>query len=412
MAPEGWTSVRLSEVADQRTKKSFPIKTDTRPYIALENLAQGRPTLLGWSEARTAFSAKTVFRRGDVLFGKLRPYLRKAAPAPFDGLCSTDILPLFGRGALNTSYLGQLAQSNPLQRHAVATSSGTKMPRTSWRLLGTFRFSLPPPSEQRKIVSILSSTDEAIEKTQKIIDQVHVVKHGLIQELLARGLPGRHARFETTEIGEIPEAWRVLPLKKLVASGPDNGLYRPKEDYGKGTPIVRIDTFDNGTVLRCTKLKRVLIPSVDIDRFRVRPGDILINRVNSLSHLAKCAFVASCDEPTVYESNMMRLTLDDSQVLREFGFLWLSSDKAKKHLRSRAKRAVAQASVNQTDVLTIPTPRPPRAEQQRIVEISRTLEGRLEAEERALTELSDLKSALMSVLLTGELRVTPDPEPV
>ena len=92
MTPEGWRRVHLSEVADRRTEKAVPAETDTRPYVALEHLAQGNPALLGWSEASAAGSAKTVFRKGDVLFGKLRPYLRKAAPAPFDGLCSTDIL--------------------------------------------------------------------------------------------------------------------------------------------------------------------------------------------------------------------------------------------------------------------------------------------------------------------------------
>ena len=165
MTPEGWRRVHLSDVADQRIEKVVPARTDTRPYVALEHLAPGSPTLRGWSKAGAAASAKTLFRTGDVLFGKLRPYLRKAAPAPFDGLCSTDILPLFGRNRLDTRYLAQLAQWCPLQQHAVATSSGTKMPRTSWAQLGAFTFALPPLPEQREIAAILSSVDDAIEKT-------------------------------------------------------------------------------------------------------------------------------------------------------------------------------------------------------------------------------------------------------
>ena len=205
MTPDGWCRVHLSEVADQRTEKAAPTEVDTRPYVALEHLASGNPALLGWSEAGTAASAKTVFRTGDVLFGKLRPYLRKAAAVPFDGLCSTEILALFGRSTLDTRYLAQLAQWHPLQQHAVATSAGTKMPRTSWTQLGGFEFWLPPLPEQHKIAAILSSVDHAIEKTQAVIDQVQVVKRGLMQELLTRGLPGRHTRFKQTEIGEIPE---------------------------------------------------------------------------------------------------------------------------------------------------------------------------------------------------------------
>ncbi len=230
MTPDGWSRVHLSEVADQRTEKAVPAEADTRPYVALEHLAQGSPTLLGWSTAGTAVSAKTVFRTDDVLFGKLRPYLRKAAPAPFDGLCSTDILPLFNRDNLDTCYLAQLAQWHPLQQHAVATSSGTKMPRTSWALLRGFEFSLPPLPEQRKIAAILSSVDDAIEKTQAVIDQVQVVKRGLIRELLTRGLPGRHTRFKQTEIGPIPQDWRLKKLSEVASV--QTGLAKNRANAG------------------------------------------------------------------------------------------------------------------------------------------------------------------------------------
>ena len=86
---------------------------------------------------------------------------------------------LFGRTTLDPYYLAHLAQWDSLTRHAVATSSGTKMPRTSWAQLGEFQFSLPPLAEQRKIAAILSSVNDAIEKTQAVIDQVQVIKHGL-----------------------------------------------------------------------------------------------------------------------------------------------------------------------------------------------------------------------------------------
>ena len=64
----------------------------------------------------------------------------------------------------------------------------------------------PPLPEQRKIAAILSSVDDAIEKTQAVIDQLQVVKRGLMQELLTRGLPGRHTQFKPTEIGNVPKA--------------------------------------------------------------------------------------------------------------------------------------------------------------------------------------------------------------
>ena len=274
--------------------------------------------------------------------------------------------------------------------------------------LARLKVPLPFLLEQRKIAAILSSVDDTIEQTQAVIDQVQVVKRGVMQELLTRGLPGRHTRFRQTAIGEIPESWRLIPLEQLIQDGPDNGLYRPQSAYGKGIPIVRIDAFDNGDRLQRPDLRRVTIGRTETERFAVKPGDILINRVNSLSHLAKCALVEALDEPTVYESNMMRLRLDDSRVVRGFGFRWLSSVQAKNHFKRRAKRAVAQASINQNDVLTIPTPCPPRLEQQCIADVAGEIERRIEAETATLAGLKEFKSALISVLLTGELRVVPD----
>ena len=312
---------------------------------------------------------------------------------------------------VNSEFLYRLLSSSPVQHDIWQSVQGsTGLSNIDLNSLKSLHVQIPPFPEQRKIAAILSSVDDAIEKTQAVIDQVQVVKRGLMQELLTRGLPGQHTKFKQTEIGEVPESWQVSPLGQFIENGPDNGLYRPQKEYGKGTPILRIDTFENGDRLRQPQLKRVLLDAGEAEKFAVKTGDILINRVNSLSHLGKCALVVSFNETTVFESNMMRLSLDDARVTAEFGFLWLSSEQVRAHLGSKAKRAVAQASINQTDVVTIPTPCPPRSEQQQIAEIIGRIERRLEAEAEGLAGLREMKSALMSVLLTGELRVTPDTE--
>lgn len=180
----GWRSVRLGEVADQRTEKLQPTLNDGRPYVALEHLAQGTPTILGWLESNEAISAKTVFNMGDVLFGKLRPNLQKAALAPFDGVCSTDIIPLYCGDDLDEKYLVQLIHWHPFKRHAMATSSGTKMPRTSWKQLRKFTFQLPPLDEQCKTIAILSSVDYVIEKCGATMRKLLIVKRSLMSVLL------------------------------------------------------------------------------------------------------------------------------------------------------------------------------------------------------------------------------------
>ena len=413
MTPDGWCRVDLSDVADQRIEKVVPVETDKRPYVALEHLAQGSPALIGWSEAGTAASAKTVFRAGDVLFGKLRPYLRKAAPAPFDGLCSTDILPLFSKRTLDTRYLAQLAQWRPLQQHAVATSSGTKMPRTSWAQLGEFRFSLPPLPEQRKIAAILSSVDDAIEKTQAVIDQVQVVKRGLMQELLTRGLPGRHTRFKplpnwrlgrvASNLKQIPESWDLVSIASVARLESGHTPSRRKPQYWHGN-VPWISLHD----------------TVQLDRPEIRNTEQNISELglkNSSARLLPKGTVVFSRTATIGKSTIMAREMSTTQDFVNYTCGSRLHNRylmqLLRHMRPEWRRLMAGSThktvympiFEQLEILL-----PPVEEQEEIANIVERLESRVETERKVNARLGNLKSALMSVLLSGELRVTPDTE--
>ena len=407
MTPDGWRRVLLSEVADQRTDKTVPVGMDARPYIALEHLAQGSPALLGWSRAGTAVSAKTAFRAGDVLFGKLRPYLRKAAPAPFDGLCSTDILPLFGRDTLDTCYLAQLAQWDPLTRHAVATSSGTKMPRTSWAQLGEFQFSLPPLSEQRKIAAILSSVDDAIEKTQAVIDQVQVVKRGLMQELLTRGLPGRHTRFKQTEIGTIPQEWELKRLSEVASV--QTGLAKNTANAGPlSVPYLRVANVQDG-FLDLTEVKSVNVREDALSRYQLKPGDVLFTEGGDADKLGRGTIWNGEIELCLHQNHIF-VARPLGNIRPTFLSLYRGSSRGKSYFLNCSKQTTNLASMNSTQLKNLPLPVPRLDEQDGIADRLEAIDSRLSCEEECLNGLNRLKSALMSVLLTGEVRVISDDE--
>ena len=125
-------------------------------------------------------------------------------------------------------------------------------------------------------------------------------------------------KFKQTEFGEVPEGWTIAELGSLISRGPDNGLYKPQSDYGDGTPIVRIDGFNNGDIVKEENLRRVRLADDEIARFILNRDDILINRVNSLSHIGKVSLIGSLSETTVFESNMMRLAVDEYQNTSSF----------------------------------------------------------------------------------------------
>ena len=142
--------------------------------------------------------------------------------------------------------------------------------------------------EVLKIAAILSSLDDAIEKTQAVIDQVQVVKRGLMQELLTRGLPGRHTRFKQTEIGEIPEEWDFLPLRAMAASdrglqtGPFGSQLHASDYVINGVPVLMPQDMMNGYVSDAFCARIADERAAELSRHRVQAGDILFARRGDL----------------------------------------------------------------------------------------------------------------------------------
>ncbi|MCC7291470.1 MAG: restriction endonuclease subunit S [Phycisphaerales bacterium] len=209
----------------------------------------------------------------------------------------------------------------------------------------------------------------------------------------------------------LPSSWCWATMEQLTTDGPQNGVYYPKSLYGRGTPIIRIDDYQNTWSRASDELQLVDTPPKDMETYGVRPGDIIINRVNSMTHLGKCLVVESKHVPAVFESNMMRQSLT-TDVLPPFVAHYLKSNVGNARLIANAKWAVNQASINQTDVGNTPVPLPPLAEQSEIVaEVDRRLSVADAAEvqvEHALQRAARLRQSILKRAFEGRL-VDQDP---
>ena len=337
------------------------------------------------------------------MFGKLRPNLKKAAAARFDGVCSTDILPLFGKDGLDSAFLLQLAQWERLQQHAVATASGTKMPRTSWKQLGEFTFLCPPPAEQRTIAAVLSSVDDAIEKTQAVVDQVEVVKRGVMQELFMRGLPGRHTRFKKTEIGELPEAWMAMTIADAATV------------VGGGTPSRSQPTYWNGDVPWATPTDvtgldgRIISETASsITEAGLASSSATLLPPNSLLMTTRATIGACAINRVAMATNQGFQSLVPKQNVK-VGFLYYLMQRHARRLQRSAAGSTFLEVSNRT-VRGFRVYLPHRSEQRKIVAVLSSMDDAIEESRRSLEGLQAVKHSLMSVLLTGELRVTADTE--
>jgi type I restriction enzyme S subunit len=156
----------------------------------------------------------------------------------------------------------------------------------------------------------------------------------------------RYKESVYTEVfGDVPNC----TLGDLIEEGPQNGLYLPKQMYGEGVPILRIDDYQTGWIRPVEELRRVKATQDQVSTWSLLEGDLVINRVNSMTHLGKCALVPKALAGAVFESNMMRVRLKDG-VLPRYVEHYLASKIGKKRLTGNAKWAVNQASINQKDV--------------------------------------------------------------
>ena len=148
----------------------------------------------------------------------------------------------------------------------------------------------------------------------------------------------------------LPHGWAWIRLAQLFSTSPQNGVYKPASEYGRGTQIIRIDDFYDGQLIRRSGFKKLCLSNEEIEKYRVRNSDLIINRVNSIEYLGKCALVDFLTDNTVFESNIMKCCVIEGVISTAYVAAYLSSHEGRKRLCENAKHAVNQASINQTDV--------------------------------------------------------------
>jgi type I restriction enzyme S subunit len=143
--PKGWRVGALGDVAEHPRRGIQPNEIEAlTPYIALEHMPRRCIALSEWGTADGLESNKFKFQRGEILFGKLRPYFHKVGVAPVDGVCSTDIVVVHPSTENWFGFVLSHISSTTFVEHTNAGSTGTKMPRTSWGEMARYAVVLPP----------------------------------------------------------------------------------------------------------------------------------------------------------------------------------------------------------------------------------------------------------------------------
>lgn len=235
----------------------------------------------------------------------------------------------------------------------------TSLPSLPTSLIKSAQVPLPSLPEQRQIVDLLSRAEGIVRLRREAQCKAAELVPALFLDMF--GDPASN-----------PKGWPLVELGELIVDGPQNGLYKHKSLYGDGTPILRIDGFYDGVVNDLASLQRVRLTSAEIERYGLTSGEIVINRVNSPDYLGKSALIPDLHEPTVFESNMMRLRLDTTRITQRFAIVSLQTDAVRKQILASAKHAINQSSINQQDVKALRFSLPP-------IELQRQFAAKAEA---------------------------------
>lgn len=404
--PRGWTAESFGDMCIRVQDSASPIPNGQRFYLGLEHLASGFPVLVGRGSESEVRSGKTAFRKGDVLFGKLRPYLRKSALVSEDGICSTDILVFRASDKSLAEFLCLLTHSDEFVGHAKATTSGVQHPRTSWASLREFKLHVPPLAEQRKIAAVLGLVQRAIEQQERLIAVTTELKKTLLHQLFTQGLRGEPQK--QTEIGPVPESWEAATLGEL-AGKPDGSLQTGpfgsqlhKHDYlSEGVGVV------NPTHLWDNQINHKDVPRVSpktaarLERHRLEVGDILFAR---RGEIGRHGMVTEKEDGWLCGTGCFLARVRRKDIDNRFLSYLFSTSGCIAWLNSHAAGAI-MPNLNNTVLRTMPVFFPKLEFQTEIANCLDATEQKMAIHQRKLAALAALFRTLLYHLMTAQLRV-------
>ena len=373
--PSGWSKYELGEICKISSSKFDPTKnSEVKKCIELEHLSQKTGQILGFISSSEQKSIKNEFKTGQILYGKLRPYLQKFCQAKFDGVCSSDIWVLQGKKVTN-DFLFYLVQSDKFNQIANKTS-GTKMPRADWEYMSEMPFFIPLEPEQKKIAEILSTWDEAINLTINLIESKKQFKKALMQNLLTAKI-----NWHTTTLSNVGE----------IITGSTPSTTNEKFWNGEVAWITPTDIGDKKDIF----IGERSITQDGLKAIRELPANsLLVTCIASIGKNAVLKVKGSCNQQINALIPNQNFNVDFLYYLLEF-----EKEKLKKLAGITATLIISKALFSKFKISF-----PDITEQQKIAEVLMACDDEINLLNLKLENLKKQKQGLMQKLLKGEMR--------
>jgi type I restriction enzyme S subunit len=377
----GEMRMRLSDLCDFVAVQIDPASRADDVYVGLEHIAPGRFVRTSQGKASDVQSGKYVFQAGDVLYGKLRPYLDKAVLATDAGICTTELLVLRPKEGVDPRFLVSVVHAPSFVEHAVAGTTGVQHPRTSWNHIRDFELPDFEANEQTKTASLLWEVHDTIVANDAVVEAGADLKRAAMRTLFTRGLRGEAQK--ETEIGPVPESWAIIPYEQIFKL--TSGKTRPND-------LVALPSGDQSFPV----LGGNGVMGYSSRWFLDAPAILVIGRVGEY-----CG-------ATHVTSGKVWIT-DNALYAKE----WLNPDAELPFVGAfleyfdlnRFKRMAGQPLVTQGMIYEHSIPLPSPDEQREIVAIFDAIDRKIDLHRRKRAVLDELFKSLLHKLMTGEIRI-------
>lgn len=346
------THVCLGDVT-REIKQKVPVDQEL-PTVGLEHLDPGEVELAHWDEGvETTFTK--AFSKGQVLFGRRRAYLRKAAVAPFDGICSGDITVIAPKDNLSPRLLPFIIQNDALFEHAVTNSAGSLSPRVKWQSLSQFEFELPSIAKQEDLADILWTAQETRSHYRQLLTACDdVVKSQFVEMFDKPGIPIKHLE----DIADIQGG--ITKNKK-------------REAMKLQLPYLRVANILPNE-LDLTEVKTIGLTEQEYEAVRLISGDLLIVEGNgSDTQIGRSAIWNGQIDPCVHQNHLIRVRLRD-EALPLYVQTFLSSSEGRRQIMAKAVNTSGLHTLSTRKIRSIEIPVPPFSLQREFADFATSID--------------------------------------
>lgn len=383
-----WKEFKYGDIISIKSKKIKPEENKGMKCIELEHLSQETGRILGSIEVSGKKSIKNYFEDGDVLFGKLRPYLQKYAMPNFKGACSSEIWVMKPNNSnLYNKYLYYIVQSKSFIDLA-NNSTGSKMPRADWTYISDKTLEIPPFLEQKMISKILSTWDDAIEVQNRLI-----IEKKSFLENLSLALVKNHRSLSSSTT-----SWKLTPL---------SDVFKENKEFAFENESLKLYslTIEDGVTPKTDRYNREFLVKGGSKKYKVTKFHDLVFNPQNLRYGAIA--LNENENPVLLSPIYATMEVKNKKLydIHYFTHLLTSKEMIKYYDSIAEGTLVERMSVKPDVFLKQEFMIPPYEEQKKISTILNEIKTEIILLEQELEYRKLQKKGLMQQLLTGKIRV-------